>query len=243
LSKAEATQSSQAAGSGSDDREHQGIGMARTVSEIIVAIEAFQPSDGKWLPLDALLEELFQSGSASNGIDAMLHVFERYPTDDGAGVFWAILHGLESLPGQYETKLVQSLRRIPSRMALTMVCRLLNGGPTASFMALEPRMNELAALGAGFRGICGFLGHLILLAVEENLPLSRTGGNVNLGAGCICGKGLITGAADGKMAVKGNAGLGHGAKLGSTPSVIRETPDERTRMADLQQSGVDACFC
>jgi hypothetical protein len=99
--------------------------MARLVSEIIADIEDFKPSNGNWLGLDALLQELFLSGSAPLGIDAMLHVFERYPAEDGAGVFWAIVHGLESLPG-YESRLVASVRRVPSDFALLMVNRLLN---------------------------------------------------------------------------------------------------------------------
>ena len=99
--------------------------MARSVSEIIADIEDFRPSKGNWLGLDALLQELFLSGSASVGIDAMLHVFERCPGEDGAGVFWSIVHGLESLPG-YENRLVESIRRVPSAFALLMVNRLLN---------------------------------------------------------------------------------------------------------------------
>lgn len=101
--------------------------MARPVSEIIAAIDGFKPSSGNWLGLDALLEELFQSGSASLGIDAMFRVFERYPAEDGFGVFWSILHGLESLPG-YESRLVESVRKAPTHFALRMVNGLLNAG-------------------------------------------------------------------------------------------------------------------
>lgn len=101
--------------------------MTRPVSDILTGLEDFEPSDGNWLALDGLLEELFSSGAASEGVDAMLAVFEKYPTEDGAGVFWAIVHGLESLPG-YEPKLVESLRRVSSDFALVMVNRLLNAG-------------------------------------------------------------------------------------------------------------------
>ncbi len=101
--------------------------MARPVSDIIAAIEKFKPLNGNGLGLDALLDELFQSGSASLGIDAMLRVFERHPAEDGAGVFWSIVHGLESLPG-YESRLVESVRKAPSEFTLLMVNRLLNAG-------------------------------------------------------------------------------------------------------------------
>jgi hypothetical protein len=103
------------------------VGVARSISEIIAAIENFQPANGNWRGLDALLEELFKSGAAGQGIDAMLGVFQRYPSEDGAGVFWAIVHGLESLPG-YENHLIESITKVPSRFALTMVHRLRNAG-------------------------------------------------------------------------------------------------------------------
>jgi hypothetical protein len=101
--------------------------MARPVSEIVAAIENFQPTNGNWLALDTVLGELFSSGSATQGIHAMLGIFERYPAHDGAGVFWAIVHGLESLPG-YENHLVESITRTPSRFSLLMIHRILNAG-------------------------------------------------------------------------------------------------------------------
>jgi hypothetical protein len=99
--------------------------MARHVSEIIADIEDFKPSKGNWLGLDTLLQELLLSGSAAVGIDAMLRVFERYPAENGAGVFWSIVHGLENQPG-YKSRLVESVRKVPSDFALLMVNRLLN---------------------------------------------------------------------------------------------------------------------
>lgn len=101
--------------------------MDRPVSEIIAAIEDFRPSNDGWLKLDGLLCELFESGAASQGIAAMLGVFERYPTEDGAGVFWAIVHGLESLPG-YESHLIESVRKAPTDFSMMMIHRLLNAG-------------------------------------------------------------------------------------------------------------------
>jgi hypothetical protein len=101
--------------------------VARPVADIISAIETFEPANGDWLPLDALLEELFESGSAGQGIDAMLGIFERYPSEDGTGVFWAVVHGLESLPG-YEDRLIESITKAPSPFPLLMVHRLLNSG-------------------------------------------------------------------------------------------------------------------
>ena len=58
----------------------------------------------------------------------MLRVFERYPDEDGAGVFWSIVHGLEALPG-YEPFLVESYsKRAPSEFGVIMLGRILNSG-------------------------------------------------------------------------------------------------------------------
>ena len=103
--------------------------MVRNSSEIAAAIDQFQPQDEEWLELDELLEDLFESESPASGIPAMLRVFERYPTEDGAGVFWSIIHGMESLP-DYEPLLVESVQSAPSESGLTMVNRLLNSGVT-----------------------------------------------------------------------------------------------------------------
>ncbi|QDV15462.1 hypothetical protein Pan153_00760 [Gimesia panareensis] len=103
--------------------------MVRNSSEIATAIDQFQPQEEEWLELDELLEELFESESPASGIPAMLRVFERYPTEDRAGVFWSIIHGMESLPG-YEPLLIESIQSAPSESGLIMVNRLLNSGVT-----------------------------------------------------------------------------------------------------------------
>jgi hypothetical protein len=51
-------------------------------------------------------------------------VFERFPDEDGAGVFWSIVHGIESLDVDYEQTLRASLARRPSRMGQIMLRRL-----------------------------------------------------------------------------------------------------------------------
>ncbi|MEK6233883.1 MAG: hypothetical protein N2C14_04145 [Planctomycetales bacterium] len=101
--------------------------MPRSSAEIADSIAMFQPQDGEWLKLDELLEELFQSESPPAAMDALLHVFQRFPTEDGAGVFWGIVHGLESLP-DYEERLIQSVRAEPSEFGIIMLHRLLNSG-------------------------------------------------------------------------------------------------------------------
>ncbi|WP_350287978.1 hypothetical protein [uncultured Croceitalea sp.] len=96
----------------------------RQVKEIISDIESYKSDDGNWLRLDKLVTELWESGKPEIGIDALFGVFEKNPTDDGAGVFWTILHGLETL--EYEQKLYDSLMDKPSHMTITMLKRIEN---------------------------------------------------------------------------------------------------------------------
>jgi hypothetical protein len=103
--------------------------MVRTLPEILADLRAFRPVRGDWLPLDELSGELWEAELYSDAVEELLTVFERFPEDDGAGVFWTILHGLESLTG-YEPALVRSVQRQPSQFGVLMVGRLLNGGQT-----------------------------------------------------------------------------------------------------------------
>lgn len=57
----------------------------------------------------------------------MLGVFERFPEQDGYGVFWGILHALEACEG-YELELLASVSRKPCEFNVLMVNRLLNAG-------------------------------------------------------------------------------------------------------------------
>ena len=96
----------------------------RPIKETIAEIESYHTDDGNWLRLDELVTELWESGNPELGIDALLGVFEKYPTETGEGVFWTILHGLESL--DYERSLYNSLMDKPSHMAITMLKRIEN---------------------------------------------------------------------------------------------------------------------
>jgi hypothetical protein len=60
---------------------------------------------------------------------ALLSVFERFPEDDGYGIFWSIVHCLEASQG-YESALIESVSRCPAEFNLLMVNRLINGGVT-----------------------------------------------------------------------------------------------------------------
>ncbi|WP_139195655.1 hypothetical protein [Aquimarina amphilecti] len=96
----------------------------KSTQEILSEIESFKPVDGNWLRLDELVNKLWESGKAELGINTLFRVFERYPNDDGAGVFWTILYGLETL--NYEESLYSSLMDKPSHMGINMLKRIEN---------------------------------------------------------------------------------------------------------------------
>lgn len=93
-------------------------------SDILQAISAFEPVDDEWLPLDKLLEALWFTGVRESDVPILFAVFERFPDDDGAGVLWSIVHGVESLPFDYEAILQGSMARKPSFMGDIMLKRL-----------------------------------------------------------------------------------------------------------------------
>jgi hypothetical protein len=98
--------------------------MPRPVDDILRDIEAFRPTDGVWLPLDDLLAELWDAGAPARALPMLFGVFERFPEDDGAGVLWSIVHGVEGLDFDYEQPLRDSLARQPSDMGKIMLGRL-----------------------------------------------------------------------------------------------------------------------
>ncbi|WP_143129218.1 hypothetical protein [Variovorax sp. PDC80] len=105
--------------------------MPRKIKTIARDIAKFAPDDdGDWRRLDVLLDELWQAGSPEQAIPEMLSVFERYPEEDGHGVMWSLVHGLEKLPN-YESALLSSLARQPSELGIVMVGRMLNSGVTS----------------------------------------------------------------------------------------------------------------
>jgi hypothetical protein len=97
--------------------------MARTAEEILGDIDAFRPVGGHWRPLDELLAELWSVGVPQSAIPVLLRVFDRFPDEDGAGVFWSIVHGLEALAG-YEPLLFESAELRPAPFKRIMVDRL-----------------------------------------------------------------------------------------------------------------------
>jgi hypothetical protein len=100
--------------------------MARAHTEIVAHLNSIAPPSDDWGLLQSILDELWTDGRPDAAMPELLALFERYPVDeDGCGVFWSALHGLEALPG-YETHLLQSVENSPSEFGVMMLGRLLN---------------------------------------------------------------------------------------------------------------------
>lgn len=96
----------------------------RSADALLDDIATFAPLDGDWLLLEDLLGQLWAVGVGEEHLRTLFGVFERFPEDDGAGVLWGIVHGVESLPFDYEVELNRSMARRPSLMASIMRQRL-----------------------------------------------------------------------------------------------------------------------
>ncbi len=104
----------------------------RSHSDILKDIASFAPLADSWLPLDNLLNELWLAGEPHvSSLPTLFGVFERFPADDGAGVFWSIVHGVEALPYSYGPMLKESYSRVPAEMSKIMLARLANSTGTA----------------------------------------------------------------------------------------------------------------
>ncbi len=100
--------------------------MTRSHLEIVEDLNQFGPPCDDWDKLQKILDDLWKDGNPSQAIPELLAVFERYPGDeDGCGVFWSILHGLETLTG-YETHLMRSVQNSPSEFSVMMLGRMRN---------------------------------------------------------------------------------------------------------------------
>ena len=91
------------------------------------SIREYKPIDGSFIELERLFEQAFSSIDPRVYYDAIFNLFERYPDEDGAGVFWSAIHGVEHT-GDYEEKLLVYFRRYPTLMTRTMLRRLQNSG-------------------------------------------------------------------------------------------------------------------
>jgi len=97
----------------------------RSEKEIFDDIKNFTPTDGNWLPLDELFFELWKHPASLEWVEPLLEVFEMFPDEDGAGVLWTIIHGIEEIDG-YEPILEKSNKNNPCEMKEIMLNRIEN---------------------------------------------------------------------------------------------------------------------
>ncbi len=93
------------------------------------SIREFTPLEGDWRPLEPLFERVFSSPDPKTYYPSIFSLFDRFPEEDGSGVFWSALHGMEAA-GSYEDMLLSHFRRRPSLMTTTMLRRIKKSGQT-----------------------------------------------------------------------------------------------------------------
>lgn len=110
--------------------------------ELANTISSFEPENGNWLHLDKLFEDVFHSPEPAEYYPAIFKLFERFAKEDGSGVFWSALHGMEAI-GKYEDELVRSFQHAPTEMSESMLIRLKNSGEThASGVSIAMLLDE-----------------------------------------------------------------------------------------------------
>jgi hypothetical protein len=75
--------------------------------------------------LQELVDCYFGLPEADDHLEVWFRLYERFPDEDGYGVFWSILHSIEAQPG-YDVHVVASVNRRPTRFPLSMVYGMLN---------------------------------------------------------------------------------------------------------------------
>jgi hypothetical protein len=98
-------------------------------SQLVESLEQFQsPRDEDQLRLlERTIASVRPQDCGEPEFRALLSVFERFPAEDGFGVFWSIVHFLEACEG-YEPALLESVRVAPTEFNVLMVNRILNAG-------------------------------------------------------------------------------------------------------------------
>src|SRR5688500_6129793 len=99
------------------------------MDDLDMAIREFSPKNGAWLPLERYFEQAFGSLDPKKYYHVIFNLFERFPNEDGAGVFWSALHGMVAVGG-YEEMLLQYFRWHSFLMTKTMLRRIQNSGQT-----------------------------------------------------------------------------------------------------------------
>src|SRR5262249_36670519 len=131
--------------------------MTDDVRQLVAAIDALSlvEATDDLSQFQDLADRYFTHPKSGDHLDVWFRLYERFPENDGCGVFWGILHGIESLPGSNE-HVVASVRRKATHFPVLMVNRMLNAGITSGRgRSGVPLLREVGAGGgcsAGARG-------------------------------------------------------------------------------------------
>jgi hypothetical protein len=77
--------------------------------------------------LERVFKAVAATGATQEECEGLLRLFERFPEDDGFGLFSSIITVVERCPS-YEPLLLESINRVPTEFNLRMVSRLINAG-------------------------------------------------------------------------------------------------------------------
>jgi len=98
-----------------------------TRAEIVASLGSYRGQAADIELLESVIPHAVAEPAGDDLDAALFGLFERFPQEDGHGVYWSVLHALESR-GAYESALVASLRRAPSPFTRSMLQRLKNAG-------------------------------------------------------------------------------------------------------------------
>ena len=94
--------------------------------QVIATLNSFQNAEDE-KQVTAMLDALshLRASPASESIEPLFRIFERFAYDDYYEYFWSILHTLERTPN-YEPELLRSIARQPNEFNVLMISRMLN---------------------------------------------------------------------------------------------------------------------
>lgn len=100
--------------------------IVRSLPTLLHSLDSFQPHDS-WIQLEDLLAEVWELGPPADALVPLFRFLERFPEDESGSVLMGLLHGIETFP-EYETELLDSLRRQPTEITLLLMRRIANTG-------------------------------------------------------------------------------------------------------------------
>ena len=82
--------------------------------------------------LEEYIDEIWENEQEESFIETLFEVFENNSKHDGYGIFWTILHGIETIPN-FEKYVLSSISKQVSDFSLIMAIRILNPKSVTSY--------------------------------------------------------------------------------------------------------------